>query len=409
MRPGAFSLFAVVCLSVPRLAAAQVVRARAPVVPAISIFTPLSSPVTLPILNSGLPSSPQLSPLISPSLLSAPTPLTSPVAPISAVTAAIPLSIHAVAPKAIRAAAIPSVSPILAAVKAAKPPPPQAAPGMDPSASALFDGIAVRSSPSAGDPVFPGDETPSSPRESSSPRRVPRLVHPNARSPITPHRLAPEHSPGDGHHHDDLPSPPSTPAHEKALKLAMAVSLMFIAVELLGGFLTHSAALQADAVHLLSDQLINGAALFSAWLSRRTPGGYPRVEAFVGFLAAGVIGWTGVELGLEAYSRFLVPGAAATWSVAAFALASLASNLSAALILRRHHGSSLGVKSAFLVALTDTVGSIGVIVSTAAAILFGWGWTEAVVTALIGAMIVKISWGLGKPAFKALFARQRGV
>lgn len=409
MRVGTLYFLAVFCLSVPRAAVAQVVRARAPVVPSLPVISfPISSPS--PLLTSGLPvGPPSLSLLPS---LSAPAPAP---ALVPAAVAAV-----SVAPKANSAAVIPqrntgrsdpnlSVSPILAAVKAAKPQPPQAAPGMDSSASVMFDGIAVRSSPAIGDPVFPGDEAPSSSRESSS-RRVPRLSRPNARAPITPHHLAPEHSPGDGHSHDELPAAPATPAHEKALKLAMAVSLMFIAVEILGGVLTGSAALQADGFHLLSDQVINGAALFSAWLSRRAPGGYPRVEAFVGLLAAGVIGWTGVELGLEAYERFLIPGAAATWSVAAFALASLASNLSAALILRKHHGSSLGVKSAFLVAMTDTVGSIGVIVSAAAAILLGWGWTEAVVTALIGAMIVKISWGLGKPAFKALFARgKKGV
>ena len=65
------------------------------------------------------------------------------------------------------------------------------------------------------------------------------------------------------------------------------------------------------------------------------------------------------------------------------------------------------MKSAFLVAMTDTVGSIGVIVSAAAAILLGWGWAEAVVVAIIGVMIVKIAWGLGKPAWKALIAPRR--
>ena len=88
-------------------------------------------------------------------------------------------------------------------------------------------------------------------------------------------------------------------------------------------------------------------------------------------------------MGVEAWERFLEPAAAATWSVALFALASLGANLSSALILRRHHGKSLGVKGAFMVAITDTVGSIGVIVSAAASILFGWAWMEPLVVALI--------------------------
>mgnify|MGYP001577301848 FL=1 len=192
----------------------------------------------------------------------------------------------------------------------------------------------------------------------------------------------------------------------------MAVALSFIAVEIIGGAVTGNAALQADGLHLLADQVINAAALFSAWLARRPPSaarphGFQKAEAVVGLLAAAVIGFTGIHMGVEAWEHFFTPGAAATWSVALFALASLGANLSSALILRRHHGNSLGVKSAFMVAMTDTVGSIGVIVSAAAAILFGWTWMEAVVVALIGVMIVKIAWGLGKPAWKALLAPGR--
>lgn len=262
---------------------------------------------------------------------------------------------------------------------------------MDSSPSALFDGIRLRSPSIEDDPVVPGSG-PSSRRSRPLPRAS-RLA-----APISPHHL--ESDPGP---HDHAVPAASTPAHESALKRAMAVALLFIAVELIGGLLTGSAALRADALHLLSDQVIVAAALFSSWLSRR-PGASPKIEAVVGLLAAGLIGFTGVHMGVEAWERFVTPGAAATWSVALFALASLGANLSSALILRRHHGASLGAKSAFLVAMTDTVGSVGVIVSAAASILFGWAWAEPVAVALIGLMVVKIAWGLGKPAWKALRA-----
>lgn len=377
---------------------AQVVRGRAAAVASLPV-------VSLPLTAAA----PSLAPGLAALTPSALTPMPSLAAPILSPAAHAVAAVAAVAAApatpAIRAAAV-EPAPLLraAAVAAENSPAPAALPRMEGSASALFDGARARSAPAAEDPVFPGDEGPNNSRNDKPDTKSYRfrLSHPAAREPISPQHFEPGHFHGDGHDHPV----PATPAHEKALKLAVAVSLFFIAVEFVGGLLTGSAALQADALHLLSDQVVNGAALLSAWLSRK-PGGWPRVEAFVGLLAAGVIGWTGVEMGLEAYERFFVPGAAATWSVAAFALASLASNLSAALILRRHHGSSLGVKSAFLVAMTDTVGSIGVIVSAAAAILLGWSWAEPVVVALIGAMIVKIAWGLGKPAWKALFAGRR--
>ncbi|MCM2305615.1 MAG: cation diffusion facilitator family transporter, partial [Elusimicrobia bacterium] len=283
--------------------------------------------------------------------------------------------------------------------------PPQAAPGMDsPSASVLFDGISARPAASAGDPVFPGDD-PLLPR-SGARKPLPR-VH-----PLLPGAHAPLHvdsgAAHDGHAHGHDHSHPEGGAHESALKRAMAAASFFIAIEMLGGWLTGNAALIADSFHLAADQVIIAAALFSAWLSRRPASsslsGLRKAEPVVGLLAAALIGFTGVHMGVEAVERFLDPGAAATWSVALFALASLGANLSSALILRRHHGKSLGVKGAFMVAITDTVGSIGVIVSAAAAILFGWTWMEPLVVALIGLMIVRIAWGLAKPAWTALRA-----
>lgn len=205
---------------------------------------------------------------------------------------------------------------------------------------------------------------------------------------------------------DDL-SDTRGPLHEVALKRALAVSVVFVAIELIGGFVTGNVALKADAMHLGADQLINAAALFSIWMARRPPNsrksyGYLKVESVVGLLGAAAIAYMGFEMGIEAWHRFFAPGEAATWSVALFALASLAANAFSALILWRHHGDSLSVKGAFLHSLTDAIGSFGVIVSVAAAILLGWAWVQYAAVALIVALIAKTAWSLGKPAWNTL-------
>lgn len=197
------------------------------------------------------------------------------------------------------------------------------------------------------------------------------------------------------------------PLHAVALKRALAVAVVFVAIEMIGGFVTGNVALKADAMHLAADQLINGAALFSIWMARRPPNsrksyGYLKVESVVGLLGAAAIAFMGFEMGVEAWHRLFSPGEAATWSVALFALASLAANLFSALILWRHHGESLSMKGAFLHSLTDAIGSFGVIVSVAAAILLGWAWVEPVAVALIVILIVKTAWELGKPAWDVL-------
>jgi cobalt-zinc-cadmium efflux system protein len=197
------------------------------------------------------------------------------------------------------------------------------------------------------------------------------------------------------------------PLHEVALKRAMAVASIFVAVELAGGFLTGNVALKADSMHLAADQLINGAALFSIWMARRPPNsrksyGYLKVESVVGLLGAAAIAFMGFEMGVEAWHNLFQPASIASWSVALFALASLGANLSSAVILWRHHGESLSMKGAFLHSMTDAIGSFGVIVSVAAAILLGWAWVTPVATALIVALIAKTAWGLGKPAWDVL-------
>jgi len=88
--------------------------------------------------------------------------------------------------------------------------------------------------------------------------------------------------------------------------------------------------------------------------------------------------------------------------VALFALATLSANALSTAILWRHRGESLSMKGAFLHSMTDAIGSFGVIVSAAAAILLGWAWVEIAVTGVIVAMIVQTAWGLGKPAWDLL-------
>lgn len=200
----------------------------------------------------------------------------------------------------------------------------------------------------------------------------------------------------------------TAPLQEVALKRSIVVSSLFVAVELIGGFVTGNVALKADSFHMAADQLIKGAALLAIWLGRRPPNsrksyGYLKVESVVGLLGSLAIAFMGYEMGMEAWHRFLgAGGEAATWSVALYALASLGSNLSSALILRRHQGESLSMKGAFLHSMTDAVGSLSVIVSAAAAILLGWTWVEPVAVALILVLIAKTSWDLGKPSWDVL-------
>src|SRR5215213_7349504 len=100
--------------------------------------------------------------------------------------------------------------------------------------------------------------------------------------------------------------------NRRALAVVLALTAGFTAVEIVGGLLTGSLALLADAGHMLSDNVSLGVALVAAWLAQRpaTPEksfGYRRA----GILAALANGITLVAISvwifIEAYARLREP------------------------------------------------------------------------------------------------------
>lgn len=77
-------------------------------------------------------------------------------------------------------------------------------------------------------------------------------------------------------------------------------------------------------------------------------------------------------------------------------------NLAAFMVLREGSKQSLNVEGAYLEVLADTVGSVGVIVAAIALQLFGWGWIDPVIGALIGLWILPRTWRLGRQAIRVL-------
>src|SRR5918912_4580223 len=114
-----------------------------------------------------------------------------------------------------------------------------------------------------------------------------------------------------GHHEHDHPAN-ARDGNRRALAVVLALTAGFTVVEIIGGVLTGSLALLADAGHMLSDNLSLGLALFAAWLAGRpaTPEksfGYKRAE----ILAALANGVTLVAIStwifVEAISRLREP------------------------------------------------------------------------------------------------------
>ena len=147
---------------------------------------------------------------------------------------------------------------------------------------------------------------------------------------------------------------------------AMAIILVFLVVEVVGGLITGSLALLADAGHMLTDVLALAMAIFVGYLAERpaTP------ERTFGFLRAEVIGAfiNGATLILvvglvfrEAIGRFLHPAQVAGVGMLAVAVAGLLANVASAWVLSGSRKENINIEGAFVHMLADTLGSVGAV------------------------------------------------
>ncbi|MGH2846207.1 MAG: cation diffusion facilitator family transporter [Thermoleophilaceae bacterium] len=206
---------------------------------------------------------------------------------------------------------------------------------------------------------------------------------------------------GHAHEHDNRA------ANRRALGSALALTSAFTIAEVVGGLLTGSLALLADAAHMLSDDFSLGLALFATWLAGRPASakrsfGYQRAE----ILAALANGVTLVVISIwifyEAVRRFQDPPEILGGWLLAVAVLGLLVNLAAAFILSRGEGESLNVSAAMRHVLADVAGSVGVIAAALIIILTGWRYADPLISVLIGGLVLGSSWTILRDSTRIL-------
>jgi cobalt-zinc-cadmium efflux system protein len=212
-------------------------------------------------------------------------------------------------------------------------------------------------------------------------------------------------------HSHDAPQPGSV----RALSLALGITAGYTVVEVAGGFLTDSLAVLADAVHMLSDNVALALALVAVWLARRpaTPErtyGFKRAEV----LAALANGVTLVALSVwifyEAVQRFRDPPDVLAGWMLVIALVGIAVNVTAGAILHRARQESINVEAAFRHVFADLLGSLGVAAAAVLILATGWLEADAVVSVLIGVLVLASSWTILRDATSILLeAAPRGI
>ena len=179
---------------------------------------------------------------------------------------------------------------------------------------------------------------------------------------------------------------------KKNLGIALGITIVFFVIELVGGILTNSLALTADAWHMLNDASALVFALVAAWLAGRPIDlkktyGYYRTEILAAFLN-GIFLWVVVVfIFYEAIQRFQHLAAVESLNMLIIAILGLVANGLCAIVLSKSKGESLNIEGAFLHVLADALGSVGAISAGLIMYFTGWYQVDPLVSMLIGLLI----------------------
>ena len=184
-----------------------------------------------------------------------------------------------------------------------------------------------------------------------------------------------------------------SPGGPRAMLLAFGLTSVFMLVELIGGLLSNSLALMADAGHMISDAAALGLGLFAMWVANRPHTqkltfGFHRAEILAALANGMLLLGIALFVSFHALSRLRDAPDVAGGPVMAIASLGLIVNLVAMKILGSHNQGSLNIRAAFLHLLSDVLGSIGVIFSGVVIHFTGWTPIDGVISIFISVLIL---------------------
>lgn len=222
---------------------------------------------------------------------------------------------------------------------------------------------------------------------------------------LDPHEHEHEHH---GHeHHGHGHSAHARLAGRRSLTIVLVITAVFMVAEFVGGILSNSLALLADAAHMLTDVAAIALSLFALWFSQRPATaektyGYRRFEILAALLNGATLIVLSFFIFREAWARFADPVEIRGGLMLAVASAGLVVNVIAAYMLHSSAGESLNVRGAYLHVLGDLLGSVGAIAAAGVILLTGWTPADPLISVLVGVLILVSSFRLVRESVDVL-------
>ena len=205
-----------------------------------------------------------------------------------------------------------------------------------------------------------------------------------------------------GHHHGH-----GHAAGDGKLTAAVAVNILLTVVQIVGGLLSGSLALIADAIHNLSDALSLILAFAARRISRRKADGtmtfgWNRAELIAALINLTALVMIALYLAIEGLMRLADPPGVDGWIVIWIAAVALVVDAATAALTFRMSKDSLNIRAAFLHNLADALGSVAVILVGTLILLYDWRLLDPLATLGISAYILWHALAEMRPAIHIL-------
>ena len=202
------------------------------------------------------------------------------------------------------------------------------------------------------------------------------------------------------HHHHSI-------ENEKALLWAVVVNIVLTVVQIIGGVLSGSLALLADAIHNFSD----AGSLIIAYYAQKISGKPATKEMTFGYGRAQILGALinsvslmilGVYLIYEAWKRFADPQPVDGLIVIGVAMVAVIIDLATAWLTHKGAKDNINMRAAFIHNISDALASVVVIIAGVFILLYDVYWVDLIATVFISIYIMYMSVGLIKSSVKIL-------
>ena len=183
------------------------------------------------------------------------------------------------------------------------------------------------------------------------------------------------------------------------LAVVLALTVVFMVIEAIGGLISGSLALLADAGHMLTDAGALGLSLFSAWIALRPASpsktyGYQRWEILAALINGAALFGIAAWVIVEAIQRIQHPQPIRAELFLIVAAGGLLVNLVSLMILHGIRQGNLNTRGAYLHVMGDALGSVGALGAAGVILLTGWTLADPIISIALALLILLGAWRL---------------